>query len=874
MISYLYLAIFAAISYFLPLSDRIKSLIAQPALLMIPYLVGKPLFYFVRKLLSLKEENDFAFDALITWLLGIVFMVVLEAALYVNYMFELNSFVLILLVIGLPSIFIREKANLSHLRQKEISVALTYGFIFSLLVTRFWPYPYSNDNDIFTHTFYVTRIVIQNRPLLFYTDYLPTMHTIYAVMMRVFNVSPNKEPIYLLWASRFILYPVYSVGLYLFAQQFSRNRLLSLLTATLGVSLLSMMNGAMFPYHTAPKNFIDLLIIYGLYATTYQYQKSNEQIKIFPSIIGLGILAVLIFVPLYLTRVTGTIGYEIGFILPLLLTIVLLVPRFLSYKYRDFFLSIAIVIAGLVFIAKLQGLQAAVIILAYVFFTWISGKLRPRAMQAVVIFCGGVTLAVFFLIQLKIVPYATRAILLPDPTGAGFWGWQSLVDYVRYIYPSILLFLFGAGCVFALFSARDEHMYRTPVIIAAISLFAYFMPITMSSRFLGDAHPFIMLLGSYAVIKLLQINETSLRQNNAILPLLLMTAFIGVNICANDVNIFLNGEPNIWNKDTFQVINVGEFIKNHIDKNAIIIQSQFYQQLQAFYGGVDVTYLWKGGIYYDSYVMDIYNADTAEDAYGRAKTLMSVQEQVVRVADKDGRDIDRFYRPPSDVFLLCDDALMWSKFGENKTAKFFDTRYFEVVFTSKNSNNSNFFVIRVKPEPALESLPNLVKNPSFEEGIDPITKYPLSWKQASDSRWTGSIDSEIKAKGNYSYRMQTGVADARVWGDLRSDVVPVESGKEYIFAVKGKTENSLKTVIGLYYLEKSSGKWLPISVFSDIETTQDWKVYTKIIKIPDGITEVDIILSTGWVNDKDEGMATSWFDDIEIIGPVEITSPG
>jgi len=39
-----------------------------------------------------------------------ILMVSLEALLYVNYVFQLNYFIITVLVIGIPSIFVKEKA--------------------------------------------------------------------------------------------------------------------------------------------------------------------------------------------------------------------------------------------------------------------------------------------------------------------------------------------------------------------------------------------------------------------------------------------------------------------------------------------------------------------------------------------------------------------------------------------------------------------------------------------------------------------------------------------------------------------------------------------------------------------------------------------
>lgn len=445
LIAYIYIALAAGLCNLLPLTESVKSIIAQPTIILIPYLVGKPFLYFTKKLISIDALNDFVVDAAVSWSLGIVFMVTLEAALYVNYLFTLDSFIMILLVISLLSVFIKEKSDFKNLKNVELTMAVLYGIVFSFFVTRFWPYPYTNDNDYISHTFFVTRIVIQNRPLLFYNDYLPTMHTVYAVAMRLMNISPYKEPLYLLWASRFIIYPIFSVGLYLFTHQFFKNKLMALIAACIGTSLMSFFNGCIFPYHTAPKNFVDLMIIYGLYAALNLYQQ-NEKSKgngLAP-FFGFAFVIALVFIPLYLTGVNGAIGYEIGFILPLMLVLILALPWFMPVEQRNVFLSISLIVTELIFMAKLQGLANAVVVVAFLFFIWLLNKASLNRARLLAILVSGTVLLLFILVYFKVIPYPSLPFMRPNDQDIGLYGIKNVLRNFGSIYPLILVFLFLA----------------------------------------------------------------------------------------------------------------------------------------------------------------------------------------------------------------------------------------------------------------------------------------------------------------------------------------------------------------------------------------------------------------------------------------------
>ncbi|MFH0846708.1 MAG: carbohydrate binding domain-containing protein [Chloroflexota bacterium] len=873
-LSYAYIVVAAALGHLLPLSNSLKCIIAQPVLIILPYLVGKPFLFIGRKLLGVKESNNFAIDVFVSWCLGTVLMVSLEAALYVNYIFALNSFTLALLVLGLPSVFIKENSGFDSLKHIEIAIVAVYCLIFALFVTRFWPYPYANDNDYITHTFFVTRITIQNRPLLFYGDYLPTMQTIYAVMMQMMRIDPYLEPVFLLWSSRFILYPIFGIGLYLFAHQFTKDRLLSLLVACIGTSLISIVNGCIFPYHTAPKNFIDLMFIYGIYTALNLYEADDEERNrdIIPSLVGLGIFIFVVFIPLNLTSVTGKIGYEIGFILPVLFVIPFALARLFKGQARNFVFSLALVLSGLIFMAKMQGLAAAGTIIAFVFSLWFLSRLslnKARFLAAVAVAVTAVTL---MLVYFKVIPYPELPLMRPNDELIGFYGITNLARNFNSIYPPVLASLAGAGGIFALLSRDEERKYLAAVVMVSLLMFAYFTPIYLVFRFLGTAHPFIVLLAIYAIFRLVRLPVATSQKPSALLPLMLITVFVALNVYTNDIRIFPKGETYL-DKEDFQIFQVGRFIKDNIDKGALIIQSNYYQQLSAFYGGVDVNYLWKGGRFYDSYVMDIYKAQSGEEAYAKARHLLEIQDQVVRYSDKDGKDIKRFYKPPTDVILLCDDPLL-AHIGASKGVKFYDPRYFDLLFTTRSSRGDNFFVFRVKPEPSVAGYENLVKNPSFEDGLDTAAKSALGWEQVWDKQnWSARLDTEVKHEGNSSYRMETSVTKPQSWGGLKSEDIPVEAGKAYLFSAWIKTQNMLRAYTEIDYYDRVSGRYTLIAVLGPAEANSDWAFFSKYIEIPANVSSVTIFPAAGWVQDETKGTGISWFDDIQFIGPIEVALP-
>ncbi len=116
--------------------------------------------------------------------------------------------------------------------------------------------------------------------------------------------------------------------------------------------------------------------------------------------------------------------------------------------------------------------------------------------------------------------------------------------------------------------------------------------------------------------------------------------------------------------------------------------------------------------------------------------------------------------------------------------------------------------------------------------------------------------------------METGVT-GKGEGVLRSELIEVEDGKTYLMSVKVKTENSKGTHFHIYTYEDGD-IGLTIGYTPMPEGTQDWKVYSQHIEIPKGVTVIRIFLRAGWVQDEAKGQAITWWDDIELVGPVEL----
>lgn len=689
-ISYFYIIFFVFITSVFTLSEIYKSIIAQPALFFFPYCIGLPLLFFVRKILKINENKDLLTEIFLVWSFGVISLMILEIFLYTNYLFYLDYFILILLFIGFFSVFIKRESKSRKFQTKDLILCVIIGICFSLFITLFWNYPYCNENDYIRHTFYALEIINENRPLIFDSMYLPTMHTLYALLFRLFNISTSSEPLLVMWSSRFILYPIYAIGIFIFSYQILKNRLISIIATIMGTCLVYSLENSLFPWHTAPKNFIALLFIFGLYTSLNIYEGDRDK-KLNPVLLKLGVLFVLSFFLLYLTNPIGIIGYEIGFLLIFLFVIALILIKSSSSDLRNFFLTFFILLEVLLFFHKLNGFLGGIILLGFIFILFNSKNMSVRSFKILSLTSILFTSSVILLFYFDIITYPSIPLIKISSINPGYlFGWDTVLDVIRDIYPIFLLILFGSSCIFILLEKRKELL--STLTITSLLILMCFFPIMCSYRFLIYAHPFIILLSAYGFFRIVKIHNKKVF-SFLLLYLLSLNLFIG--IYTHDVQELGEAEVINLQKD-YCTFEVGTYLKDNAQEDSIIICYEWYQKISANYGLKQPIFLWRDGRYQEDIIKKIYLAKSSKEAYDSILKLLNDGNYIVPITDHDKKEVTRFYKKPSEVFILYDDVLSRKLKDRDSINKFLDSEYFTVSYVIENVHGDKFYVFKLK----------------------------------------------------------------------------------------------------------------------------------------------------------------------------------
>ncbi len=912
---YFYVLAFATITRGYPTPEFVRALLAQPCLFIIPFLLGKSLMLMFRRFLR-EPDVGLSVDALVAWVLGAIFMVVLESVLYVSYALDIYIFIIILLLICAPSILAANKP-MDKSSAFYIAAAGIYGLLFSIFITLFWGYPYANANDYVRHTYYALRIVEEGRPLLFYSSYLPTMHTLYAVLMALSDI--REEPLFLLWSSRFVLYPVHAAVLFLFFRTMLDDETMALMASMIGSSLMNNRESHIFPWHTAPKCFITILFIYALHALYIMASRNRDRLTLGVQARLYGLCGT-VFVLTYLTYSEGIIGYHIGYIFPLVVIITIIASLMSKAEVRSTVLYSAFLIEGLIFFHKFEGLYASIICLASLSL-WAKGGLgSTRKHKALNLLLATSLASVALALHTGLWDYPPKSLIWPFPQKPSLRPWDTYSKSIVDVFPSVVLLMFYIGFALSTIENNAKLLYLNTMGLSLL-LFYILQPLDLYLRFLKFPYPFIIASAIYPCFRLFHVvkiprSTIAVHGLQRILPFSLVLG-MSLYICLHDIGI-LEHPYVIDLQDRFFVFEIGSFLKEYSKGKDLLVISTiggryWYYEVSTFYADVQGMYnMWKEGKVYYQPLWDIYLANTSEEAYTKIMSLSRRAELIVHAPDPYGEDIRRFYREPEDIILLYDDYLArWVNDTALITpAKFFDLRYFTPLLMLTDANGMRFYVIRVNPEPKALSAENLIRRESFEIGSIPIfslmstivdvehkkiyvigtnqeinttarvesfeewdeqASAPVSWTPSYvywGGNWTASLDSIERVDGNYSLKLESYTETEHTrCGSVFKDF-DVRPGEVYLLRFWMKTFNADRSHVKVVYIDPLENEWRCLSLAVCPDPTSPWRSYYKILQVPENITSVRIVLLAGNIYNTTIGYTATWFDRLELIGPV------
>lgn len=709
-----YIVITFVLLRLLPSSNISKYIIVLPSLYIIPYLVAQPILDIFNKYVGTIDKPS---NGVFLWCIGIISIMLAEIILYITNLYNFKLFIVFIfswIIIG--TLF--RCANMNNIHNSKSTKNKTGLLLFSVLiglsmaifVTHFLKYPFTNDLDYIWHNFLSLKMIQDNRPLIFNSAYLPTIHTLYAIILYTFDIS-STDSLFIWWSSTFLFYPIYSFGIYLFSYQISKNKVISILSCLLSVSVTYHYEAFMFPYHASPKNIIFILFPFAMYIahnTASDLKKTKLSTK---NMVMLSFLAILIlmFVILYFTSSEGRIGYEIGFILPLLIIIGIFVIRTIrdNALIKNNIYVLYFVVLTLLFFHKSLGFLAAIILLYYVFLLSYCDTNSNNFKYVVSATLIG-TLCLLFLTLFEIIPMSQELIFKPYDTGMGIVGFEKINIMANEIYPLILLAFIGS-----FLALSDIKKYGTLLIILSCLFISLYIPILGFYRILLFLHPIISLFSAYLIIRVL--NKIINTHKIYFILFISISIVLIINISIENNIYELNRDDSVKNVQIeYGLFPVADIIRNTTTKETLVIGYEWHQQSIAAESNRQIIWLWEKGTKRKDIIKNIYMASNSSSAHQQIDALLSNQKYSCMTPDYKGYDCikDSFERP--NAIILIDSATI-NLLGQNEydiIDKFNDSRYFYLI-GQYNSETIHTYIYGVKNR--AETHPLLLNTSSIQQ---------------------------------------------------------------------------------------------------------------------------------------------------------------
>ncbi len=633
-IAILYILIVGGLCHILPIPEIVKGFLALPGFLIIPCLVGKTIYLPIKKFLKI-EFNDFDLlqNFILYWCIGLISIVII--AYFLNYFWLFDAKIYVLLVILLMSLAVifnrREDEKMDVKRYlKEyggnvpILLAILIGAVAFMFVTYFTPYPYEAGGDSIDHNYWSMQIYEENF-FYFISAYLLSIHLLSAINIQIFNMY--NEPYILWWFGRFILYAIYSLGLYLFSYSLSKNKIIAIVTVIVGIFVVHHNSGLIYLNDFSPKAFILLLFPYLLiFIHNLAVQKVNVntlKIKhllcIFSLIIAsFGFLSILLY---YTHTKTFSFVDSIGIILPFFIIFVLIFMKYLfkDKSHREILLSLFVIMLVLLFIHIPMGAFCFLFIFLYfVFSIFIKkySKIMNIALYLAVVFA-----VLFFLLQtFEIVNFPSPLFSFHGTILPSLDGFNNMLTVLNDIYSLAVWYFFLIGVTTVIFYNKKEYLPEL-FLVTIISIFL-FAPIATMFRFIVFFNPLMAYFATYGLF------ETAKFISKKRKIFLISTGFLLVVIFSGVITNSMDEIDKVVSKRGVfsyaidsEVYSKGNFLKDNTPKDTFLLQYK-YSDVRTTHYSMRMSYSTASSNRqpFDC-VNDIFVAAKSKESYDEVKNL-------------------------------------------------------------------------------------------------------------------------------------------------------------------------------------------------------------------------------------------------------------
>ncbi len=725
----LYILVVGGLCHILPIPEIVKGFLALHGFLIIPYLVGINILPLIKKKLSFEFDIDFISKFIISWCIGILMILLFSLLLYSCNLFDLKSFVLLLLIILVLRVYsnpVKEMCYLTKIKtvfalfgNKNIPLLLIFfGIVPVLYVTQFLPYPLSPMTDIFSLNF-ATLEVIENNIILFTDGYLPVQWLISAIIALIFNVDPFSFT----WTSKFLFYILYVIGVYLFIYTISKNIKLSLISSFISVWILP---PDLTLYYFLPRTELYILfpfVLFLFYRNIINIiKKDNISLK--------NILLVLIFTSLCsllffsISYLSENIGRLFGIVVLIFFLCTFFISKILlkDTLTRKIFFILFIVSITCISIHIPMGSLVVFVIILYLFISvFLCYHFTKTKTFIYILF-----FIVFLFLFLQKIEIISVPLIDTYLSGYDYYSpykiptFTTIYNFVIGSYSLPILILFLLGITSAIIHKKQK---KTPLIfLISIIFLISFLPISSMYRMLFLTTPFVVYFVAYFIIFLDVLIKKISKKYATILHLfytfLIIVILINLVIVpqTNNINHCLKATGmNICSTFNMHEYLAFKWLKLNVSQNVIpISEQQTLIQIKGITNNKNILFP-IDKYSHEQNIFNILKEKNADTAYFSIMNLFKNKSLYINPNSQgETNSLDRkimIIGPKTANFAMHGNTFWIWYTCEFKRfegfAKFFDTTYFTLLYNDSNQ----IYIFGVNPEPGIPF--KLINNSNF-----------------------------------------------------------------------------------------------------------------------------------------------------------------
>ena len=194
------------------------------------------------------------------------------------------------------------------------------------------------------------------------------------------------------------------------------------------------------------------------------------------------------------------------------------------------------------------------------------------------------------------------------------------------------------------------------------------------------------------------------------------------------------------------------------------------------------------------------------------------------------------------------------------------SKYGAILIPDRNLNKTDLSAIEFLEEKNIPNYfkeKNILTNPSFENG----TSY---WYVPTSTNYEVAISNDIIDGENF-LQISTNITTNKVWLFIKSNKINVTPNTTYMLQAYMKYSNMNGSHIKVEGFDISENKWKDIFFLTASHFGySEWQQYIGYLTVPKYVTEIRIILASGWVSDPQYGAGIAEFDNINLLSLNEL----